>query len=964
MKFFVTIVFGCLFLIIGNAQNRQPFFDKGFPFIQTFTAQDYDGFVNNYAFTQDTNGFIYSANQGSVLEFDGFNFKTILAGKNRVTVVYASKKGTIYIGSVNEFGYLSEPSDSTSILKEYISLKDLLLPDESGIGSIGEIVETSQGIFFRSRSHIIWLSESKIVKIFRSKSWFEFAAVVEEKLFVKEKDMPLSYLNNQELHYLDQTDVYSQYSVRSILPGKSDSIIIGFSSGDFIQVNNHSFKKLSVESSHYLSEKRFYRGIRLRNGKFVFGTFQGGIVIADEFGKTETVIDKNTGLLSDAVYALFEDAEGNLWVGHDNGFSVVKFSVPIRILDERLGINEIPAKGIEFENELWLITQNGVLTVNAVSANFIKKEKFSGNCKNLFKMSKYLLTNCGNKLWFFKDGLVHSINYDVEDIIPLWENSTEVLIKRRDGYEISKIDFFDKKIVPVKPNFDLKGIITTSFTKGNEVWVSTISEGIYRLEKKGAIFEAQHFPIHQKIKEDNKSVRLGNIDDKVLALTSARIFRFDELENDFIRDESYTSNLTNDYLSVFEIMKTKADDIWLRANRNYFLFSDQGGNLITKSEIIKMLNEFVDQHNQTLSLSKDEMLILSDRKLISVKTEENYEQKDFKTSIREVFIRNDSLMNGGAPRDYVLSYNDNELRFTYSGASFIDSKSNEYQYKLDGYDEFWSTWSTETQKDYTNLKEGKYIFKVRSRNIAGANGVEDSISFTILSPWYRTWWAYSLYTLIVGFLIYAGYKIRLKQILRVQKVRNRIADDLHDDVTGTLVGISNFANAAQITQDEEARTRFINLIKETADDTKEKITDIVWAINPEHDDWQSFLAKCRRYASDIFESSGIEYEIDIVESISGKITMDLRQNFWLIYKEIITNIVKHAQAPSVFISINVSGNGLALIVKDDGKGFNTRLQNSGNGILSIHKRAKQVEAEAELDTEMNKGTTWTIRFLV
>lgn len=333
--------------------------------------------------------------------------------------------------------------------------------------------------------------------------------------------------------------------------------------------------------------------------------------------------------------------------------------------------------------------------------------------------------------------------------------------------------------------------------------------------------------------------------------------------------------------------------------------------------------------------------------------------RSYKTSINKVSIlETDSIII-----DYeTLRFKENNLRFSYAASSYDDPERTIYRTKLLNIQEEWSSWTNETQKDFTFIQEGNYTFQVQAKNVYGTLSNIDSFSFTILPPWYRTWWAYTLYTLIIGLILYGGYKIRLNQVLKVQRVRNRIADDLHDDVTGTLVGISNFANAAQITQDEKARTRFINLIKETADDTKEKITDIVWAINPEYDDWQNFLAKCRRYASDIFESSGIEYEIDIIENIAGKLTMDLRQNFWLVYKEIITNIVKHSQASSVSISIKMRGNELLLITKDDGKGFNTELQKNGNGVASIYKRAKQIKAKAVLDSKVNRGTIWSIHF--
>ena len=90
----------------------------------------------------------------------------------------------------------------------------------------------------------------------------------------------------------------------------------------------------------------------------------------------------------------------------------------------------------------------------------------------------------------------------------------------------------------------------------------------------------------------------------------------------------------------------------------------------------------------------------------------------------------------------------NTLKFEYSLPYYTKSENNTYQYILEGFDDDWSSWSTETKKNYTKIPEGDYTFKVRSKNIYDESGNEDSYYFTILPPWYRTWWAYLLY--IIG----------------------------------------------------------------------------------------------------------------------------------------------------------------------------------------------------------------------
>ena len=162
-------------------------------------------------------------------------------------------------------------------------------------------------------------------------------------------------------------------------------------------------------------------------------------------------------------------------------------------------------------------------------------------------------------------------------------------------------------------------------------------------------------------------------------------------------------------------------------------------------------------------------------------------------------------------------------------------------------------------------------------------------AFTILPPWYRTWWAYLLYLLLTSAILYIAYKIRVNQLLKVERIRTKIASDLHDEVSATLTGISYFAEAVKTNLDVGKKEHFMNLITESAGEAKDKISDIVWSISPENDDWVIFLSKCRRYASDLAESRGLEYDFKIAECINGQLDMNVRQHLWMIFKEMLTN---------------------------------------------------------------------------
>ncbi|MEP5047264.1 MAG: ATP-binding protein, partial [Balneola sp.] len=141
--------------------------------------------------------------------------------------------------------------------------------------------------------------------------------------------------------------------------------------------------------------------------------------------------------------------------------------------------------------------------------------------------------------------------------------------------------------------------------------------------------------------------------------------------------------------------------------------------------------------------------------------------------------------------------------------------------------------------------------------------------------------------------------------------------------------------------------------------------DIIWAIDPENDDWEAFLTKCKRYGAEMFESKNINYEIDIDTSTEVPQKIKARQDLWLIYKELITNLVRHSEATNAWVSFTTSKNKINLRVRDNGVGFRDQSDGNGHGIPNIKKRMDNVSPNntLDIDSEPGKGTKWDLKFI-
>ncbi len=333
-----------------------------------------------------------------------------------------------------------------------------------------------------------------------------------------------------------------------------------------------------------------------------------------------------------------------------------------------------------------------------------------------------------------------------------------------------------------------------------------------------------------------------------------------------------------------------------------------------------------------------------------------------------------------------FSHDLNTCTIGFVGVSFREDNGLRYQYRLLGLDPEWSSPSAVRAVTLAQLPPDTYRFEVRAIDGEGVQSLQPaSLVFTIRPPFWRTRWAYGVYVLTlvaagIGWRRYEITKIRQKERqeaaireaglrteIEKQKTRVQIARDLHDEVGSTLSSITFFAQAMSENQSKEsdAGSKFLSLIAESSSHAKEAMSDIIWSINPNNDNWENIASKLRRYASEVFESKGIAHSIEMPPSdLSVNIDPERRRHLWLLFKEIVTNAAKHSRCTEVQVRLTVREGHVSLTVVDNGTGFDSRLPSTGHGLKNIDARAKLLAAAAELKTSPGEGTRWGITFPV
>jgi len=348
-------------------------------------------------------------------------------------------------------------------------------------------------------------------------------------------------------------------------------------------------------------------------------------------------------------------------------------------------------------------------------------------------------------------------------------------------------------------------------------------------------------------------------------------------------------------------------------------------------------------------------------------------------------------------KDIRLSYRQNFFTLDFVALNYTESQKNQYAYQLKGVDPNWVYCGTRRSASYTNIPPGKYRFQVKASNNDGVwNEQGASIRVIITPPWWRTVWAYASYALlfvasVLGTIRFevnrhrkrVEAKLREEQERRrleeaehravvaelqaraveaekeieKEQMRSRIAGDLHDEIGSNL---STIAIVGQIAADKlqaaDTEKRRLQEIPRLARQTAESMRDIIWFINPENDSMDKLIVKMRQTANLMLEQMDFTFDTPAAE-ISFAADVNFRRNLYLIYKECLQNIIKHAQATKVEIEISEGADCFQFRVSDNGIGFDVAREYAGNGLKNFVRRGVEMGASIEITSSKGHGTS-------
>lgn len=723
-----------------------------------------------------------------------------------------------------------------------------------------------------------------------------------------------------------------------------------------------SFSKIFIasKSNPAAEEKNIMCVYEDDNGNYWFGTSTSGVIkwIKNRPNFNSYTKKENRQYLSDySIRSIYRDRENNLWIGTDNGLNKIsaKSKVVTKYYNRSGDVTSVNDNKVwtiteDKKGNIWLGTQRGLARYNKKNDSFERFVNKLGTKETLPVFSiRCIYPGSGDTLWFGTYGL------------GLF------------SFDINKGSFYNHTFT--NKNSDAKKDVVILHIEGDrhgKLWMAAAS-GLVAYNKTSGDYQRyfsdtkDNFSIQSVLYsiniENDSTIWLGTLGDGLIKFNPVRK-----------RFSTYTQNdgLPNNV--IYGILGDRKNNLWLSTNYGI-------SRLNTKTVQFKNydLNDGIPTYEfNTGSFTSDKngncyfggidgLLFFNPDSIYSSNTVPQLAVTNFK--VYDAVKYPNKVFYDWA--EIILKYYDNYFSFEFTALDLTNS-TNEYSYKLDGYDKDWIKAGKRRYAAYTNVDPGKYLLKIKTTNGDGVwseNGI--TLTITILPPF----WATTLFRLIVIIfiagiiLLFYSPKVKRfkketeKQILFSRKLiaaqegeRKRLAAELHDGVGQNLLIVSNLTQMG-LKKPEDAQ-KHLNHISDAIKESIQDIRQISRDLHPYQIEELGVTIALQSMVSRVKESSEIVFH-DFIETVDQYLSLDESINLFRIVQEAITNIVKHSQAKNVVISLSYTEYKIQLVISDDGIGISD-LEKSGEhfglGLRTMQERTIALNGQFEIESNNKTGT--------
>lgn len=320
---------------------------------------------------------------------------------------------------------------------------------------------------------------------------------------------------------------------------------------------------------------------------------------------------------------------------------------------------------------------------------------------------------------------------------------------------------------------------------------------------------------------------------------------------------------------------------------------------------------------------------------------------------------------------FTIESHQNRIEIAFGGLGFGLGERLSYQYRLAGAGGDWGPVTSDRSIYYDRLSPGTYRFEVRAVSLTGAvSETPATVALVIQAPLWQRGWFLTLMAIALGVALLAVHRYRIARLLELERMRMRIATDLHDDIGTSLsrVAILSEVVKRQSPTTSPDATRMLSEIGDTARSLVDAMSEIVWSVDPRREDVHDVLVRTREFAADLFQGTGIDWSFDAPDGLDQiRLAPERRRHLYLIMKEALANIARHARCASAACTVAMRDHRLNVEIHDDGRGFVSALDGDvdrrherGHGLRNMRARAAALGGTLTIESAPDRGTRLTL----
>jgi signal transduction histidine kinase len=812
------------FLFSEPAESQTPSQELGKPLISNWLPKDYGARPPNWAIVQDDRGVMYFGNSKGILEYDGVSWRLIqIPNVSDYRSLAKDANGRIYAGVNGDLGYLAPDPKVSGGQMSFVSLLPQLPEEVSDFSQVMDTYVLHEHVYFRTLDYLFrWtpsVSESTDpektgeIKVWKSGNLFAFSFVVDDVLYIREAGKGLLRVRGDSLELVPGGEKFSDVAIHVMLPypdlpspsgNQTDqarpaeknadatirhaepdrSILVGTREMGLFIYDGNTFHPFKTEIDEFLHRNPIYRpGAILNDGSFLLNTLGGGAVLMDRNGKLLQTIDRQNGLSRNSVtYAYIDPLRPDaLWLAMQGGIARVEAAGPFSTFDADRGIESYVSKVLRHQGVLYAATGEGIVYFDSDTDEFKPVDIPVTQTWDLLSIDGQLLaaTNAGvyeingNQASLVIQSI--QLSFNANTFLRSFEDSKRIYVGLFNGLASMRRENGIWRNEGRAPGIQDR-ITSLVKTDDGTLWASTLTSGYYRLTFSGKgsgiwdDVQVERFGTENGLPEGGGTIY--DLNGTPYFSIQNTIYLFNHDEQRFEADSTFM--VIGGYQDRVRI-EGDSDQVWVIGMGMAMGTRRPDGEYQWLKAPFRRFSENIiytayPDENGVVWFGGSDGIIRYDSNV-----EINYET-DFPALVRQVVTGDESIIFNGAgganPPAPAIAYANNNLRFAYSASAYEEPGRLQFQTRLEGFDREWSGWSNRTEREFTNLPPGDYRFRVRAMNIYDHVSREAAYSFTILPPWWRTWWAYGVYFFLFGLAVLAADRVQRRRLIKKERERS------------------------------------------------------------------------------------------------------------------------------------------------------------------------------------------------